>query len=283
MDHAAFLRYDSELSNERPCTLLIPLTLTSTLELVDGQSPRVITLTVGQGDNTKVFCVNAGILCHRSAFFRGALNGSFQEAQTNSIALPEDDPAVFGDILLWMHRQDYAFHENDTIFNMLDFVVLADKFLIEPGPAQQIADTHMKCFKRASVSSEGIRRAYAIPSAKPIAIMLAKYSVDKYIRAKISKIMEPRGWGAEQFPFEFAEELQEVNGYAADLAEFTTTAICEAEFHEPKRNDHVHGNHRLEYICPISGDLKFATSHGNWSDGEARRLSRGNCNAYAWS
>ncbi|KAF2751789.1 hypothetical protein M011DRAFT_454687 [Sporormia fimetaria CBS 119925] len=61
------------------------------------QSPTV-KIKVGNeqdGKEPKESFVHKGLLCGRSEFFTTALNGSWAEADSNEVNLPEDDPDIF--------------------------------------------------------------------------------------------------------------------------------------------------------------------------------------------
>lgn len=213
----------------------------------------MIKVTVGQDvGKPKVFHVHVGVLCRHSAFFRAALNGAFPEAQTNSIALPEDNPMRFEQILCWMYGQQDIFptQTDKTMADIFDFLVLADKLLVEPSPADYIAKTYMRsliCGDRVHTAEDGvrttgvlcaenIRRAYDLPFAKPIAKAFAKHSVPFYMDT-----MDQQSVGDKEFRFE--KEAREVHGYAADVLFFTAEALRAAsEQWQPPRT--------IAYLCP---------------------------------
>lgn len=225
----------------------------SMLKGVKGQPPRMITINVGDpaGTNYQVFYVLATVLCQHSAFFRGALEGQFSEAHSDQVDLPEDDPILFSHILLWMHGQDYSFPvpflfgETDAsakpytftttsaMTNTLNFLILADKLLLEPNPAGHIALKHMTNLMRGGreLTADNIRLAYKVSSARPVALFFAKHSVAKYIATMSNQAFTAASTTAfgsttqKLLAFEFAKELQEVSGYAADLLNLVALAI----------------------------------------------------------
>lgn len=192
--------------------------------------PRIITITVGEErGQPKIFYAPAGVLCRQSAFFKAALNGAFAEAQQDSVALPEDDPVRLEQVLCWMYGQqdislfkDFSNSEdlkddNDGRYleNICDFLVLADKLLIDPPPASQLAETMLN----PPLTAKNIRCAYSITLARPIATLFAEHSVYKYM-------CTIEGSLTEFHDFEFAKELEEVPGYVADLLGLVRHAMC---------------------------------------------------------
>jgi hypothetical protein len=51
--------------------------------------------TVGKEPDTKAFVAPESFLTTRFEFFRRAMNGSWKEAETHIVELPEDDPETF--------------------------------------------------------------------------------------------------------------------------------------------------------------------------------------------
>lgn len=195
-------------------------------------APRIIKIIVGEERGTpKVFYAPAAVLCRQSAFFKAALNGAFSEALQNSVALPEDEPARFEQVLCWMYgQQDISLFKGFKKFgnldddddsdgrhleNICDFLILADKLLIEPPPASQLAEA----MPNIALTDKNIRCAYSIALARPIATLFAEQSVYKYM-------CTIEGSSTEFHDFEFAKELEEVPGYAADLLGLVRHAIC---------------------------------------------------------
>ncbi|KAF7575259.1 BTB domain containing protein [Pyrenophora tritici-repentis] len=57
-------------------------------------STAMVTLRVGKDLEKKDFMVHGSFLTKRSEFFRRALNGSWKEAETRIINLPDDEPEI---------------------------------------------------------------------------------------------------------------------------------------------------------------------------------------------
>jgi hypothetical protein len=56
---------------------------------------RPVEVIVGKNEDKQTFWIHRGIVCERSAFFKGALGGTWREAIDQKIHLPEDDPKIF--------------------------------------------------------------------------------------------------------------------------------------------------------------------------------------------
>ncbi len=56
---------------------------------------KVLKIVVGKETYQREFTVHEDIICRRSEFFRGAMNGNWPEMQERVIRFPEDRPSVF--------------------------------------------------------------------------------------------------------------------------------------------------------------------------------------------
>ncbi|KAI4692909.1 uncharacterized protein J4E88_001279 [Alternaria novae-zelandiae] len=59
------------------------------------KSTSAVTIRVGKDPNTEDFIAHESFLTSRSEFFRRAMNGNWQEADTRTINFPDDDPGTF--------------------------------------------------------------------------------------------------------------------------------------------------------------------------------------------
>lgn len=199
----------------------------STLKGSADSPPRLIKVTVGYvEDEPEVFWVMSDILCGHSKFFEAALNGTFSEAQTNSVALEEEDPQIFGALLCWMHGRSEIFETLPTMEDVLELMELADKLMVEGDLGTHIVEHTMPDLleSREELIGDEIRRAYAIPGARAIGIFFAKHCVNYYM-LMLRKEFEPLNHANGNDEFEYAYELQEVPGFAADLLGFVADAI----------------------------------------------------------
>jgi len=55
------------------------------------------------GPDKEVFTIHKNLLCNTATYFKTALNGSFKEAQEQSIEMPEDDPTMFECFQVWIY------------------------------------------------------------------------------------------------------------------------------------------------------------------------------------
>lgn len=210
---------------------------------VDDAPPRMIKIIVGRVNIQEVFYVPAKVLCHHSAFFRDALSKPSPEGTTNTVVLADEKPWLFAHILLWMYQQDYTFPPKmmfgSILWETLQFMALAHRLQLDPFPAQHFVDHHMKFMDKERVlNKKMIILAYHNPSAKPIATMLAMYTVEEYITAM---------W--TESPFPYAAELRSVEGYAEELIKLVFEAMCGGQ----AIADHFEG---IQFLCPIAGEMK---------------------------
>lgn len=92
-----------------------------------------IIITVGTWDKKQEFTIHKRILCEKSEFFVKALDGSFAEATTNTIAFPEDDPKLFEQCLHYFYSSKLPVSSDGylrSIIGHIDLFILADKLLL---------------------------------------------------------------------------------------------------------------------------------------------------------
>ncbi|KAL8848085.1 MAG: hypothetical protein Q9221_006887 [Calogaya cf. arnoldii] len=80
---------------------------------------NLVALLVGK--DLKAYYVHRDLICDRSAHFRAALQGRFQEAQTNRIEFPEDDEKTFE---LFIRRLYGSTDKGFTTYNIQDHISL---------------------------------------------------------------------------------------------------------------------------------------------------------------
>ncbi len=65
-------------------------------------------MIVGTSPNTKTWQLHKELLIDSSPFFAAALDGSFAEATSKVIRLPEDNPDIFALFIQWLNVGDFA-------------------------------------------------------------------------------------------------------------------------------------------------------------------------------
>ncbi len=65
-------------------------------------------MIVGTSPNTKTWQLHKELLIDSSPFFAAALDGSFAEATSKVIRLPEDNPDIFALFIQWLYVGDFA-------------------------------------------------------------------------------------------------------------------------------------------------------------------------------
>ena len=86
----------------------------------------VITVNVGTDSAKEMFVIHKELICHHSAFFRTAMQGTWIEAKRGLVELPDDSPVIFWVFQNWLYsqqlrledsqEQDYLLHINMFIF-----------------------------------------------------------------------------------------------------------------------------------------------------------------------
>lgn len=91
------------------------------------------------GPELQRFGLHRGLLCHRSAYFKAALNGNFELAEDGVVVLDDEDPLLFQVFNEWLYTGNLLFHcedphidkRNSTKWSaMLNLYVFAEKRII---------------------------------------------------------------------------------------------------------------------------------------------------------
>lgn len=82
---------------------------------------------MGDAEHPKIWSLPKNLLVHISPFFAAALNGSFAEASSKTITLPEDDPAAFEMFVQWMYVGKTGRNSTEDIAIHVESWILGDK------------------------------------------------------------------------------------------------------------------------------------------------------------
>ncbi|KAL8995561.1 MAG: hypothetical protein Q9169_004734 [Polycauliona sp. 2 TL-2023] len=121
---------------------------------------EVVTIFVGPGETP--FYIHSQLLTPKSAFFKAALAGPWRESAERVIYLPEDDPKLFGNYVLWVYDYPNPLYPNNVSFSndeLCQLYVLGDKLGSEAWQ-NMIID---KICKRATRRSD--QHVFAIPDS----------------------------------------------------------------------------------------------------------------------
>lgn len=88
---------------------------------------------VNVGPTQERFGIHKSLLCHHSSYFKAALEGGFEESETQVINLKDEDPKVFWGFNEWLYsgtvaHQRYATNEKWSA--LLDLYVFAEKRIV---------------------------------------------------------------------------------------------------------------------------------------------------------
>lgn len=64
-----------------------------------------VKITVGTDPDTQTFSILKSLVCHKSPFFRAAFEGSFSEAESQTMTLEDVEPKIFGLMVDWLYTQ----------------------------------------------------------------------------------------------------------------------------------------------------------------------------------
>ena len=88
------------------------------------EDTTAVRITVGCKDEEISWILPKSLLTHDSKFFNAALNGTFAEANSGSIIMPEDNPEAFRVFVQWLYIGDIEIGDVDV---WLEAWVLGDK------------------------------------------------------------------------------------------------------------------------------------------------------------
>lgn len=88
--------------------------------------------TLLAGPHSVSFLVHRNLLVSHSSFFKAALTSEFEEANTNIICLPEQDPEIVGLFVQWCYTGDphYSRFAGHKLIQLIQLYEFADKYMI---------------------------------------------------------------------------------------------------------------------------------------------------------
>lgn len=90
-------------------------------------------VTVHVGEQRHQFLIHKELLCHHSSFFRATFQGSFIEASSGNVELPDDDVEVFKIFESWLYTGSVGLMSNvagHQPSKLVKLYILADKIEI---------------------------------------------------------------------------------------------------------------------------------------------------------
>jgi len=120
------------------------------------------------------------------------------------------------------------------LWHYLDFLTLADELLLCPRPEWKIVEAMEQIIREqldstADILFDGamVHQAWLLPAVHPVRELFIKGSIMSYLYHVYNK----RVYSAEnpdtRRPFEFADELISVPGFAIDIAEYAAVFVAE--------------------------------------------------------
>ena len=74
-------------------------------------------VTIRVGDEKYPFLIHKEVICHYSDYFHAMFKGSFSEAETGVVDLPEDEVAVFKMFECWIYSGECRLPEDPLNWN----------------------------------------------------------------------------------------------------------------------------------------------------------------------
>lgn len=107
-------------------------------------------VTILVGPNHIKFEIHKALLCHRSAYFKGALTGRFKEAREGIVTLEDEDPETFSRFHAWLYTGSCMKDDDTTpltIAPALQLWLFAEKRLV-PNLQNAIIDQLIKSYTK---------------------------------------------------------------------------------------------------------------------------------------
>jgi hypothetical protein len=153
------------------------------------------TVSIYVGPKRKKFLVHKKLICEISDFFSKAFTGGFQEAQENSMHLPEDDPNAFALFIDWIYRSKVpAMHNREDQVTLYNLYIFAEKLCLD-DLANATMDQIQKLLGILDPSFDQstalIRKVYTETSSQsPLRKFCAHFmSVELYLEDERSSVM----------------------------------------------------------------------------------------------
>ncbi|KAL9121217.1 MAG: hypothetical protein Q9187_002226 [Circinaria calcarea] len=130
------------------------------------------------------FELHKGLLMYYSEYFRGAFNGSFKEAEENTVHLPEEKVEVFKLVNSWLytrHLADTLEKETSLAFGLLLGVFLfGERRIVRLLQNDTIDIIIRKCTENNKISPFIVKAAYEnTPTSSPIRKLLVHIAVHR--------------------------------------------------------------------------------------------------------
>lgn len=188
----------------------------------------LITVIVGQDENTKTYELPKFKLMAVSGYFQAALSGPWVEGRLHTVTLDWENPLSFDLFVQWMYIKQVVIPrvttsksraDSECLSIYLNFSKLAD-YLNVIGPMHTSLEDMEKIIiaNPEALESYHIREAGLLPRGNPILRMFAKCSVKPYTRSKFNwSDVDWRGVETTKVVFKHEKELKDVDGFASEL------------------------------------------------------------------
>ena len=92
----------------------------------------MVNVNVGPGGNTEKFTTHRELLCFYSPFFKSMMNGNWEEAKSDIINLPADEPEVYEVFQNWLYGVDLNLElaQSKDVSLLLKLWIFGDKIQV---------------------------------------------------------------------------------------------------------------------------------------------------------
>ena len=185
----------------------------------------MITVRVGQEPNEKDFLAHESYLTTQSEFFRRALHGKLQKAESRIVKLPEDDPEIFGLYLNYVYtghlpttceaEKDLTAHYlslMDEYHQLFSVYVMAEK-LLNPDAKNAAMTALVEIWTRNPGLVVSARTVYLVYEGTPGGSRARRFVVDGFVQVPFWQVlMTTRHDNLGAFRNEIALALDKLHG-----------------------------------------------------------------------
>jgi BTB/POZ domain len=141
------------------------------------------------GDPSKIYHLHKSLICEKSRFFQRCAEGSFEEAATLEVLLPEDESATFEQLVTWLYTKKI---ETKSTLAMIKIYTLADKLLVEELQSY-VVDRVRAHLSGCHVKPIHVRScaAAAVPKSELLRFLVQQMAVSMVERTYVEFMADP--------------------------------------------------------------------------------------------
>lgn len=197
-----------------------------------------VTVRVGIKPNIEEFFIQKDLLRSKSSLFEAAMSGPWEESNTNTVNMLEEDPEVFTVFQNWLYTSELRYEtdfESPTVKDLIDLAISITLFGVR-NSAEQFHDLSIDLLMKTTLGEEflvtgaKVHRAYEnTMSGAPLRLCLQDVVARRALRYRsLGKLFFA---ASESYPAEFVMEVFEsfYEGLSRELYNLRSSAV--SDFH----------------------------------------------------